>query len=312
MNLDAMFPSIAACPACRGSLALKADCLTCSGCGRAYPQIDGIWRFLLPEQAAQYQPFLDAYQRIRQGGGWDRQEDDYYLKLPVVARNDPQAQIWRIRARTFGRLRAMLDRWETADRGWALDLGAGNCWLSHHLARMGYRVLALDLNVEGRDGLRGGQVYLDKGGVMFVRGQASMDCLPVQDGAISLCVISAALHYAKPDRVLAGIYQALKPGGRLIVMDSPVYQDAASGDQMMQEQRARFKATFGIDDPHTSGNGYLVLDEIIAAFERAGFRVNVRWPERFGSRYLRRLLRRTNLNREEARFPLFVGIKSIG
>jgi len=125
MNLDAMLPAIAACPACRGSLALKADCMTCNGCGREYPRIDGIWRFLLPQQAAQYQPFLDAYQRIRQGGGWDRQADDYYLSLPVVARDDPLAYIWRIRARTFGRLRAMLDRWGTADRGWATG-----CWRS--------------------------------------------------------------------------------------------------------------------------------------------------------------------------------------
>ncbi|MCC7447621.1 MAG: methyltransferase domain-containing protein [Anaerolineae bacterium] len=311
-NLDALtrkFAAIVACPACHGSLTLRTDRLTCNGCWRIYSQIDSIWRFLLPEQTAQYQPFLDAYQRIRQGGGWDRQDDDYYLKLPIVARDDPLAHIWRIRARTFGRLRAMLDQWGTTDRGWALDLGAGNCWLSCHLARLGYRVLALDLNVEGRDGLRGGQVYWDKGGVTFVRGQSSMDCLPVQDRSISLCVISAALHYAKPDQVLASVYRALTPDGRLVVMDSPVYQSAASGDQMMQEQRARFKAQCGIDELQTTGKGYLVLDTTIAAFEQTGFRVDVQWIERFGSRYVHRLIRQANRKREEARFPLFIGTK---
>jgi len=66
-NLEALtreFAAIAACPACRGSLALKVDCLICDGCGRSYPQIDGIWRFLLPEQAAQYQPLIAEKQHV--------------------------------------------------------------------------------------------------------------------------------------------------------------------------------------------------------------------------------------------------------
>src|SRR5947209_3563526 len=99
-DLDQDFISIVACPSCKVNLmqGVKGD-LACPICEKCYPKIDGIWRFFLPSQQTRYQPFLDNYRVIRQGDGWERQDDNYYLNLPNIHRDDPQASIWKIRQR---------------------------------------------------------------------------------------------------------------------------------------------------------------------------------------------------------------------
>lgn len=53
-DLDPLLLELVACPACHGGLAVdpQADELTCTGCGRAYPIIDGIPVLLVDEARA--------------------------------------------------------------------------------------------------------------------------------------------------------------------------------------------------------------------------------------------------------------------
>jgi SAM-dependent methyltransferase len=280
--------------------------LQCSHCANIYPRIEGIWRFLLPSQQAQYQSFLDAYHLIRRGDGWERQDDDYYLALPDTTQDDPQASIWKIRRRTFSILQKHLIPGTDL---WALDLGAGNCWLSRHLAQAGYRVLALDVNVEGKDGLNGGDVYLKRGICTFLRAQASMDCLPVRDAQIALCVISGAFHYVNIRETIKSVHMALKPGGQLIIIDSPVYDERKSGMQMRQEQLADFKSKYNAEGEATGGAGYLVLNEMPVALTQAGFKTSVHWPDRPGSRLIRSVINQMTGHRQTASFPVFTSTK---
>jgi len=306
-NPDQQFISILACPSCKGNLAQDLNGnLVCLRCDQRYPQVEGIWRFLLPSQSARYQPFLDNYRVIRQGDGWERQEDNYYLNLPNVPPDDPQAPIWKIRQRTFGILRDYLTH---PAASWALDLGAGNCWLSHHLALMGYRVLALDINVEGRDGLCGGALYLSQGDCFFQRGQASIDCLPISNEQITLCIINGAVHYVNLQATLENVFMALKPRGQLIIMDSPVFDDRLSGMQMRQEQLAYFDVQYSVTGASTEGPGFLVLDEVLSTLKAVGFSTQVRWPDRPGARKFRKIANRLSKHRQTACFPIFINTK---
>ena len=307
-ELDKDFISIVACPSCKGNLTRGANGdLVCFDCDNCFPQIDRIWRFMLPPQHARYQSFLDAYHIIRNGDGWERQDDAYYLNLPNVAPDDPQASVWMTRKRTFGILQGHL---ALNSHSWAIDLGAGNCWLSYHLAQAGYNVLALDCNAEGRDGLSGGDVYLNQGNYFFLRGQASIDCLPIHNERIALCVISGALHYVNVQETLAQVFRVLKPQGQLIIMDSPVFEDAASGRQMRREQLAYFDLQYNVAEVYTEGTGYLVLDEMLKALSQAGFTSRVRWPNRPGSRQVRKVVNHLTGHRQTASFPLFVSTKA--
>jgi len=313
-TIENAFAAIAACPNCRVRVAQAGDQFICPTCHCVYPQLDGIWRFLLPDQEQHYRTFLDHYPTIRRGDGWQDRDDEYYLRLPIVPADDPFAMIWRIREQTLGMMLNTLNdvaRKTNLDprKTWVLDLGAGNCWLSHRLVQAGYRVLALDLNVEGGGGLSGGKVYLEKGKGVFVRGQASMDKLPVLDNQAAFCVISGAFHYADLSATLESVYRVLKPGGCLIIMDSPTYENASDGAAMMARQRERYKAQHNLDGIAIHGKGYLLLSNTLIEMERAGFLTMLkwRWTERRGVRWLRRFVRPNH--RDEARFPLFIGIK---
>lgn len=70
MNLDFDLYEILACPHCHGTLSRNTDELTCSGCHRAYPVLDGIPVFVqshhTPEFEAQYES-TDSMVRARFG-----------------------------------------------------------------------------------------------------------------------------------------------------------------------------------------------------------------------------------------------------
>ena len=125
-----------ACPVCRATLGeLEQDEVRCSGCGQRWPCLDGIWRFLPPERAQSFAPFLQDYTRIRHAEGRGSDDPEHYRRLPECAPDHPIAWQWQMRRRT----------WETFRRRVLprlgpkiLDLGAGVGWLSHRLAELGH------------------------------------------------------------------------------------------------------------------------------------------------------------------------------
>lgn len=300
------------CPACGGplreSLPLGGEGrATCADCSAGYTQAGGIWRLLTDAERRRYAPFLESYRPLRQGDGWERDDSAYYLRLPHVPADDSTAGIWRIRRRSLARLDGVAG--PGAGR-WALDLGAGNGWLSRHLSARGFAVIALDLNVGGADSLEGAQVFLNHG-AWFGRVQASMDRLPLAAGAFALCTCSGALHYADLPATLAEIERVLEPGGLFVCTDSPVYTDPAAGAAMVAEQQARLRTALGRDPHWPGGRGFLVAGSLVAALGHAGFAVQMLANEHPLGPLRRQVSRlRHPSGREQARFPVVVGRKS--
>ncbi len=303
------------CPRCGGTLQYQhqppaersAGQAVCRQCNALYPQVNGIWQMLTDEEVARYRPFLDHYQPLRQREGWERSEAGYYLALPQVPPTDPAAAIWRIRRRSFDRVRRLV----TPGPGqWALDLGAGQGWLARHLAQWGYHTVAVDLNVVGRDSLAGAQVYLEQAGVWFGRVQASMEHPPFAEATFALCTISGAVHYAELCPTLAAIWHLLAPGGQLIITDSPVYTQAAAGQAMVRERSAAARSQFGEAPEWPGGTGFLVQTILLEALHQQGFTIRVQSIERPLGRLKRGLRQGLHLSpREEARFPVITGSK---
>lgn len=300
------------CPHCSARFQqIGPSTLSCLSCGNRFDCIDGIWRMLTEEQRASFAPFLESYPVQRTLEGWER-DDAYYLRLPQVASDDPAARIWRIRSRSLGVLENEVRTHfgDCTDR-WALDLGAGNCWLSRRLVRLGFSTVALDLNVAGSDSLKTGSLFMEHDGSWFDRVQASMDHLPFGHEAFDLCTVSAALYYSKVATTLREAYRVLRPNGMLVITDSPVYSQPASGLTMASEQRERLTRVLGrapADLP--GGTGFLVESDLLNQLSETGFRARVVSTEHPLGRVRRRI--RALLQprkREEARFPVFVGVK---
>jgi SAM-dependent methyltransferase len=102
------------------------------------------------------------------------------------------------------------------------DLGAGTGWLSYRLAQVGYRVVAVEASLDRDLGLGAAEVnYLSQ--VCFLSVQGNLECPPFLPATMALIILNASLHYAADlERTLEHTAHTLQPGGRLIVLDTPI------------------------------------------------------------------------------------------
>lgn len=281
----------------------------CPACWVDYPCVDGIWRFLPPERAAFFRAFLRDYETLRRAEGRGADDPAYYRALPFEDRSGRFRADWRIRAKSFQTfVRRVLDPLARR-RGRplrVLDLGAGNGWLSYRLACRGHVAVAVDLITNTWDGL-GAHVHYD---VAFLPVQAEFDRLPFADGQFDVALFNASLHYSTDYVVtLAEALRVLRSDGRVIVMDSPVYRDAASGRQMVQERKAEFVRRYGFPSDALPSEHYLTYDRLQGLAEALDLRWTFIRPF-YGWRWaLRPWQARLLGRREPARFLVIVGCR---
>jgi SAM-dependent methyltransferase len=294
------------CPACRGPLeAVHPDELRCPADGTSYRRVDGIWRFLSPERAAYFAPFLRDYTAIRGAEGYGYDDPARYRRLPEADPADPLAWQWRMRARSFACLRRrVLPRHAGIS---ALDLGAGIGWLSSRLAELGHYPCAVDLNLDSRDGLGAARHYTRS----WPRIQAEFDRLPLPSGHADLVLYNASLHYSLDYRAtLAEGLRVLRPNGRIVVMDSPIYRRDASGRQMIAERQAAFERDHGTRSDALPSVGYLTWAMLRDLAADLGLRWRIFRPW-YGWRWALRPWRaRLAGKREPSTFALLVAERS--
>jgi SAM-dependent methyltransferase len=187
--------------------------------------------------------FLSDYARQRAAEGRDYRGEKLW-SLPYLKRG-PLARQWAVRARSYeafichlilpapGRLRI-------------LDLGAGNGWLCHRLARQGHEAVALDIRDDDIDGLGAARQFLNETPGLFTCILASFDDLPLPAARFDIVLFNASLHYATDlPRVLSQARRVTKSGGTLAILDSPFYARDGDGDAMVAEKHALGKSRFG-------------------------------------------------------------------
>ena len=160
------------------------------------------------QPAPSLRSFADDYRRVRLAEGQASTDPEYARQLPFRDITGRHGASWRTRAFHYLaiRLGLTLVRAHAPGAVRVLDLGAGNGWMARRLAGS-FRVTALDVDA-GDTGLR-------------------------------------ALHYAVDVRaVLTEAARVLRPGGVLIVADSPVYDDDVARDAAWQRTRSHY-ASFG-------------------------------------------------------------------
>jgi SAM-dependent methyltransferase len=123
----------------------------------------------------------------------------------------------RLRAELFGRRADLHGLIGLLDEDWIVgDLGCGTGMLSASLAPFVARVIAVDGSPAM---LQAARARL--GGMPNVETrEGELERLPVADGELDAAVVFLVLHYlAEPEAALAQAARALKPGGRLLVVD---------------------------------------------------------------------------------------------
>lgn len=197
-------------------------------------------------------PLADSLERFRidyaahraaEGRGLAEAE---LFALPWL-KSGPMARQWAVRARTFevflAHVVAPIAR--AAGRPLrVLDLGAGNGWLSYRLALRGHDCTAVDIRDDRVDGLGAAEPLRAR--APFACSVASFDALPMADHFADLTIFNAALHYATSlDETLAEAARVTRPGGMLVILDSPFYAEDSQGAAMVAEKHAHATERFG-------------------------------------------------------------------
>ena len=298
------------CPRCQTRLErVTPERFTCPHDGLDFWNVDGIWRFLLPESEAHYARFIRDYETIRRSEGRGSPSAKYYNALPFKDLSGQHSSDWKIRSRSFSVLvRNVLTRLQDPlERSLKiLDLGAGNGWLSNRLAAQGDRVIAVDLLINDEDGLGAWKHYEHS----FTPVQAEFNHLPVMDRFADAVIFNASFHYSEDyAKTLKEALRVLSTHGRVVILDSPVYRRGASGEKMVQEREEQFKEKYGFASDNLQSENYLTY----ARLKELAQELNMHWnfiTPFYGLRWMLRplisiLLRR----REPAKFHLIVGRK---
>jgi ubiquinone/menaquinone biosynthesis C-methylase UbiE len=299
------------CPRCRTRLdRTTPERFTCPHDGLEFWNVDGIWRFLLPESEAHYARFIRDYETIRQSEGRGSTSEKYYRALPFKDLSGRHKADWRIRARSFNVLvnKVLTPLQNPLERSLKiLDLGAGNGWLSNRLAAQGDRVFAVDLLINDLDGLGAWKYYEHT----FTPVQAEFNHLPIADHFADAVIFNASFHYSENYiETLKEALRVLSRQGRVVIMDSPVYRRGESGKQMVAEREAQFKERYGFASNNLESENYLTY----ARLKELAQELNIHWKfvtPFYGLRWMLRpmasfLLRR----REPAKFHLIMGSKN--
>jgi ubiquinone/menaquinone biosynthesis C-methylase UbiE len=218
--------------------------------------------------AAQRHRFLDDYLRIRLAEGRGSDDPGYYFRLPL----EPVRQTTY---RYFERL--VLPTMENGRSLDLLDLGAGTGWMSYRLAMRGHRPVAVDILTDPRDGLGAARHYFDTRS--FPRVEAEFDQLPVANASVDAVLYNASLHYSSDySKTLSEARRTLRPGGRVVVLDSPVYRKREHGEMMRRERHEQFLKQYGTESDHAASIEYLDLATIGSLARELGIEWRIHKP----------------------------------
>jgi ubiquinone/menaquinone biosynthesis C-methylase UbiE len=260
-------------------------------------------------ETAQRQRFLDDYLRIRRAEGRGSDDPAYYLALPFKDLSGKLASQWAMRGRTYRYFeRHVLPALGPAGGLDILDLGAGTGWMSYRLALCGHRPVAVDILTDSRDGLGAARHYFDAFGCTFPVIDAEFDHLPFPNGSFDAAVYNASLHYSSDySRTLTEARRCVRAGGRIVVLDSPVYKTPEDGEMMRRERREQFLARYGTESDHIRSIEYLDVASIGALARELGIEWRIHKPWYGAAWHMRPLKARLNGTRPPSRFWILEG-----
>jgi len=265
--------------------------MVCTADRTAYPRHTAGLLDLRPAPIrADADAFAAAYRSARLAEGWRPLSQAAALALPESNPPGFTRLYWQVRRESWAALQSFLV--EFSDGGLILaDAGAGFPWLSGRLASLGHQVVAFDLSGDADFGLGAARLYSQPD---FLPVLGSLEAPPLAAGRFDAVICNASLHYVNDLMTcLSRLARALRPGGALIVVDSPIAQ---------RDGRA------GHAHP---GSRVLGRQELDLALRAAGLTPHWRRVRR-GWLWQRHQLKNWLLRRPNFDFPMIVGHKGAG
>lgn len=205
------------------------------------------------ELLSRVEEFNQAAERQWQSIAKDPASRSHVLGKPVSTVRDTAA--------IFTHIGLTLDALDLGLGHTVLDFGAGSCWLSAILNRLGVRTISMDVSPAalalGEETFRSDpRLRLDLG-PKFVPYDGRR--IPLKDGSVDRAVCFDAFHHVpNQDEVLGELFRVLKTGGRLVL--------AEPGEGHASTGHSKFEA-----DHYGVLENDLHLDDLLVRARRAGF-----------------------------------------
>lgn len=118
---------------------------------------------------------------------------------------------------------------------------------------------AVDLLTNAEDGLTA-HLHYQQG---FTLIQSDFDHLPLEGNQFNLAVFNAAFHYSVDyERTLREVCRVLGSEGQVIIVDSPLYRQRRSGEQMVREREAGFRDKYGFPSNSIQSENFLTTGRL--------------------------------------------------
>jgi SAM-dependent methyltransferase len=137
---------------------------------------------------------------------------------------------------------------------------------------------------------------------------AEFDYLPFASSSFDLAVFNSSVHYSTDYRAtLAEALRCLRPGGRLVILDSPIYRKRAHGEQMIAERHGDFEKRYGFRSDAVPSIEFLDEPRMRELSEALHIRWSIYRPWYGWSWHLRPLKAWLARRRPPSRFWIFAG-----
>jgi SAM-dependent methyltransferase len=251
--------------------------------------------------------FLEEYRQIRHAEGRGSDDPAYYRELPFRDISGRNSAMWSMRAATYryfeNRILAPIENRSVRPLS-ILDLGAGNAWMSYRLALRNHYPVALDIFTDSRDGLLAKRHYPQA----FPAVAAEFDRLPFPDTHFDLIVFNSSVHYSTDYNVtLSEARRCLRPDGRLVILDSPVYRKREHGELMAAERHTQFERQYGFRSDAIRSIEFLDMPGIRSLADAFGIEWTVYKPWYGWAWHLRPFKAWLKRKRPPSRFWILVG-----
>jgi SAM-dependent methyltransferase len=289
------------CSYCSAPLEPKPNGLFCAEEGRWFGTVEGVHRLLPQERRQELQAFLEFHQRVRRADGWRLE-----MGLPEVLPGHPHETTWLRRAAALRAGRRLVEAHLGTGPWRVLEVGAGCCWAGLRLLDDGHRVAAIDVNLDPADGLTAANRLLESPS-QLPRAEADMEELPLEPAHFDLVLASGSLHHApRTVRTLVELRRVTRPGGALLILDSPVFRRRQHGEAMVADRMREHVRRFSFAVPREAQPSYFALGELVGLFRGAGWQLQIHgWPSR-AQEWLEDVLQLVRLRRRRPRFPILL------
>jgi hypothetical protein len=193
--------------------------------------------------------FLTAFQGLREADGRRIRDPSVFPLLPYALSRDPE---WRMRGYDLAVIRRLT---AGRTRGAALDVGAWNGWLSHHLAAGGHAVTAVDYFVDELDWRVRTAFYPVHWRSVQMDSVTSRSSRGASTSSPNRCI----QFFEDPAAMVTSAAALVAPGGLLVATGLEVFADPTARRRQVEAMLERHRQ-HGLE-PFVPFKGYLDLHD---------------------------------------------------